>query len=108
MNLADHRWSDRLVAAAGIPPTILPPLVSSMVPIGNVTDSASRATGLPVGTQVVPGGGDVAALAFGCGVIEEGVLAVTLGTAGRVVLSRNPCLPAQKGYGNSPMLCPTG
>ena len=49
--------------------------------------SASAATGIPEGMPVVPGGGDVAALAVGCGVISDGVLGVTLGTAGHVVLS---------------------
>src|SRR6185369_11811585 len=65
---------------------------------GRVTAEASGTTAIPAGTPVAPGGGDVAALALGCGVIADGVLGVTLGTAGHVVLSSQKLL-ARAGNG---------
>ncbi|MBB5751565.1 xylulokinase [Prosthecomicrobium pneumaticum] len=80
-------WTGALCEAAGIAPALLPPIRPSLAIAGAITSDAAAATGLAAGTPVAPGGGDVAALAVGCGVVEEGVLGVTLGTAGHVVLS---------------------
>lgn len=82
-------WIDDLCAAAGFDPKLLPPIGHSTAVAGHVTARASAMTGLPSGVPVVPGAGDVAALAVGCGVAEAGVLGVTLGTAGHVVLARD-------------------
>jgi len=94
MGLADHQWSAELCHAIGIEPTLLPPILSSTAIAGTVHREASAATGLPKGTPLVAGGGDVAALATGCGVICQGILGVTLGTAGHVVLSSKEPLAA--------------
>jgi xylulokinase len=85
--LGERAWSHRLAVVAGIPPAILPSLAPSAEIIGRISETAAAATGLTAGTPVVPGGGDVAALAVGCGVIADGIIGVTLGTAGHVVLS---------------------
>jgi xylulokinase len=87
MVLAERAWSHRLAVVAGISPGILPALSPSAAVVGKLGEEAAAATGLAAGTPVVPGGGDVAALATGCGIISDGILGVTLGTAGHVVLS---------------------
>jgi xylulokinase len=93
MELPSREWSVELCEAAGVDPRLLPQIVSSSTAAGRVTREASAATGIPEGVPVAPGGGDVAALALGCGVISDGVLGVTLGTAGHVVLSSKRPLP---------------
>ena len=81
-----------LCDAVGIDPSLLPNIIGSSAIAGRVSRSASAATRIPEGVPVVPGGGDVAALAAGCGVIAESVLGLTLGTAGHVVVSSaRPC-----------------
>lgn len=87
MDMHSHRWIDALAAAAGFDPALLPPIVPSLAVAGGVSAAAAAETGLTQGLPVAPGGGDVAALAVGCGVVRPGVLGVTLGTAGHVVLA---------------------
>ena len=71
----------------------MPKIIPSTAVAGRITREASAETGIPASIPVAPGGGDVAALALGCGVISEGVLGVTLGTAGHVVVSSRRPLP---------------
>jgi xylulokinase len=97
MALKARRWSERLCAAAGIDPGLLPTIVPSAAIAGRVTPEAALDTGLAAGTPVAPGAGDVTALAVGCGVLEDGVLGVTLGTAGHVVLSSSTMLSGIRG-----------
>ena len=92
-------WIEELCAGAGFDPAILPPILPSMEVAGRLSAQAAEATGLSVGLPVVPGGGDVAALAVGCGVSEPGILGVTLGTAGLVVLGVDASVPFQVSTG---------
>ncbi len=97
MSLADRSWSERICAAAGIDPRILPKILPSAAIAGHVHGRAAQETGLREGTPVAPGGGDVMALSVGCGVIADGVLGGTLGTAGHVVLPSSKILNAAPG-----------
>src|SRR5690606_132692 len=76
MDLGRRDWSDRILAMAGIPSRVMPAILPSALAAGRITPEAAAATGLIAGTLVVPGCGDVAALAVGCGVIEPGVLGI--------------------------------
>jgi xylulokinase len=93
MDVETQVWIPELCAAAGLDPTVLPPIVPSMAIVGHVTAAAAAATGLPEDLPVVPGGGDVAALTVGCGVSKPGVVGITLGTAGHVVLAVDRAAP---------------
>lgn len=84
-DLRSDAWVPELLAAAGIDEERLPPLRGSTELIGRVTAEAARATGIPRGTPVMAGAGDVTALSVGSGAIEDDVVSVTLGTAGHVV-----------------------
>ena len=97
MGLEERQWSVELCDAVGIDSSLLPIIIGSSAIAGQVSRSASAATRIPQGVPVVPGGGDVAALAAGCGVIAESVLGLTLGTAGHVVLSSSRPLPSAQG-----------
>lgn len=87
MDTMSFEWIDDLCNAAGIDKKLLPPIGRSTEIAGTITLDAAQQTGVNVGVPVVTGGGDVAALAVGCGVSENGVLGITLGTAGHVVLA---------------------
>ncbi len=67
---ASGAWSDELLSAAGIEPTLLPEIVPSTTVLAGVTRSAAAASGLLAGTPVVIGGGDGPCAALGAGVIE--------------------------------------
>ena len=49
-----------------------------------MSELGSKATGLPVGTPVVGGGGDQPAGAVGNGIVRQGVVSATMGTSGVV------------------------
>lgn len=68
-NQGAGRWSERLLAAAGISEDLLPPIVPSTTVVGGLTPDAAAATGLRVDTPVVLGGGDGPMAAVGAGVL---------------------------------------
>jgi xylulokinase len=53
------RWSEEMLALAGVPPHKMPPICASTTVAGPLTPQAAEETGLPAGTPVVVGGGDV-------------------------------------------------
>jgi xylulokinase len=91
-------WQRELVALGGISESMLPEIRPSGGIAGRVLSSAAEATGIPPGTPVATGAGDVAALAVGCGIVEAGRVAITLGTAGHVV-SQEGSLPMPRNEG---------
>ena len=84
LDVAHRRWSDEMLAALDIPAAWMPPCYESPVPSARISTAAAEATGLPAGTPVVGGGGDQAAQAVGSGIIEQGIISITLGTSGVV------------------------
>ena len=89
MDFEQQRWSEHLCNLAGIDIDHMPKIHASDEIAGAITSEAALATNIPVDTPVITGAGDVTALSVGCGVIEKGILAITLGTAGHVVLSED-------------------
>lgn len=78
-------WAHDLYEFMGFDPAKLPRLVETTDLAGYVTPEAAAQTGLPQGTPVIAGGADMACSALGTGCVEEGVVAVTIGTAAQVV-----------------------
>ncbi|HLS40252.1 MAG TPA: xylulokinase [Ornithinicoccus sp.] len=64
------RWSQRMLAAAGVEEDLLPPITPSTTVVGGLTPEAAAATGLRSDTPVVLGGGDGPMAAVGAGVIS--------------------------------------
>lgn len=93
-DLRSDDWLPELLEAADVPLERLPPLHHSTDVIGRVTADAAEATGIPRGTPVMAGAGDVTALSVGSGAIDEDVVSVTLGTAGHVVVASRNLTPA--------------
>ncbi|HUU98121.1 MAG TPA: xylulokinase, partial [Phycisphaerae bacterium] len=83
-DVGKRQWSDEMLAALDVPRRWLPEVTESPVPSAKVNGAAAKDTGLIAGTPVVGGGGDQAAQAVGTGIVDEGVVSVTLGTSGVV------------------------
>ncbi|MYB49144.1 MAG: xylulokinase [Dehalococcoidia bacterium] len=79
------RWSEEMVAALRLDPSILPPVRGSAGVTGTLTAGAAEALGLRKGIPVVGGGADNAAAAVGSGVIGQGALQASIGTSGTML-----------------------
>ena len=84
MDTAARAWSEEVLAALEINRDLLPAAFEGPEVTGTVHKEAARATGLAEGTPVVAGGGDQAAGAVGCGAVNPGTAALSLGTSGVV------------------------
>ena len=89
VDLRRRSWSTEMLEALALPAEWLPPLFEGPEITGRISAAAAEATGLKTGTPVVAGGGDQAAQAVGVGAVQEGVVALTLGTSGVVFASSN-------------------
>lgn len=84
-DVVKQKWSTQLLEQLGISPDILPPVLRSIDKAGEVSEQAAAETGLSPGTPVICGGADNACAAVGNGIIEEGLIAVSIGTSGTVI-----------------------
>jgi xylulokinase len=82
LDVANRKWSDRLMGLLQIDPTMMPDVFESSVVTGTVTAAAAKETGLAIGTPVVGGAGDNAAGAVGMGTVRAGIVSAILGTSG--------------------------
>jgi xylulokinase len=87
MSLLDvpaRKWSDEMLQGCGIPKTWMADVSESTEITSKVNAEAAALTGLIAGTPIAGGGGDQAAQAVGCGIVEEGLISATFGTSGVV------------------------
>ncbi|HHX63463.1 MAG TPA: xylulokinase, partial [Chloroflexi bacterium] len=84
LDVAQRRWSQEVLSELDIPADWMPECVESPEVTGQVTAEAAELIGLPAGIPVIGGGGDNAAAAVGTGVVEPGLVSVSLGTSGVV------------------------
>ena len=103
LDIKNRRWSDEILAALEIPRHILPRLGEGPEVTAQVSTRAARETGLAEGTPIVGGAGDQAASAVGAGIVQEGIVSVTIGTSGVVFASTNH-MPQVGAPGVSPLL----
>jgi len=95
-DLGARTWSPEVLAALELDPSWFPPTFEGPAITGRLTAAAAQATGLRAGTPVVAGGGDQAANGVGVGAIDEGVVALSLGTSGVIfAATRSPIHEAQ-------------
>ncbi len=83
-DVAQRKWSADMLAATDIPAAWMPDCTESTEITSYVSASAAAQTGLAAGTPVAGGGGDQAAGAVGCGIVEMGAVSSTVGTSGVV------------------------
>jgi xylulokinase len=87
MDVAGGAWAPDVAAFCGLRLDQLPPIKGSTALGGRLRDDAAQVLGLQAGIPVVTGCADLAAQALGHGVIDPGVVLVTVGTGGQVVSS---------------------
>jgi xylulokinase len=75
-----ERWSERLLAAAGVDAALLPTPVPSGTAAGTVREDLARELGLPRGVRLVVGGHDQGCNALGAGIVEAGRAVCGIGT----------------------------
>lgn len=80
-DIRQREWATDILDAAGVPPSILAPVVPSGTRIGAVTARAAEETGLPAGIAVAAGGHDHVCGAFAADVFEHGHILDSMGTA---------------------------
>ncbi len=88
-DLKARAWSDEVLSALEIPRAWTPRTFEGPEFTGHITAEAAALTGLKIGTPVAAGGGDQAAGAVGMGVVEPGIVGLTVGTSG-VVFAATP------------------
>lgn len=81
LDLHRLRWDEEVLAAVGIDPGVLAPLVPGGTLLGKVSAAAARETGLPETAIVAAGGHDHVCGALAAGVTEPGQMLNSLGTA---------------------------
>lgn len=74
-------WSDTLLKKYGIDALKLPEIKKSTDTAGSITKKASEDLGIPEGTPVVTGAGDITSAAIGSGALAEGETHVYVGTS---------------------------
>ena len=93
LDIAERRWSQELLEAAGISPSVLPPISANGARIGSIHTAAAAATSLKSGTPVFLGGADTQCALLGSGVVDPFEAGVVLGTTAPVMaISDTPCV----------------
>ncbi|MDQ3250397.1 MAG: FGGY family carbohydrate kinase, partial [Chloroflexota bacterium] len=96
-DLKRRAWNEELLQALALSPATLPALHPSTAVVGQVTQTAAKATGLAPGTPVVLGGGDGACAGVGAGVVEPGQAYCYIGSSAWIsISSAQPVLDPQQ------------
>jgi xylulokinase len=82
-------WAWDVLEALNLRSDWLPKIVPSSVSAGSLTATASEHLGLPVGLPVIAGAADTAAAALGNGLVEPGLVQLTIGTAAQIITIRS-------------------
>ena len=88
-DVKNRKWSGALLQKLGIDISLLPLCYESPEITGFSTKEVFEATGLPEKTAVTGGGGDSVVQTTGTGLIKEGILGLTIGTAGIIAMGLN-------------------
>lgn len=91
-DVKNRQYNWELLDRLNLPHDLFPPVVESSEITGLVSQKAAKLTGLVPGTPVVGGGGDSVIQTTGMGLIEEGILGLTLGTGGIVAMGMSQYL----------------
>ncbi len=81
LDLGRREWSEEILAAVDIEPSMLAPLTASGVAIGTVRRDVAAELGLPPGVAVGTGGHDHVCGAIAAGAVRPGTLLDSMGTA---------------------------
>jgi len=96
-DLRKRAYNTAYIAASGIAPEKLPPIVNSHSILGGLTKEAAETLGLQAGIPVACGGVDNACMALGAGCVTEGAAYTSLGTSAWIaVISHEPIVNLNK------------
>jgi xylulokinase len=82
LDLRERKWSAEILEALEVPRDWLPTVYEGPEETGRLRADVSNELGLPAGTPIAAGGGDNAAAAVGCGIVEVGLASSSIGTSG--------------------------
>jgi len=91
-------WSEPIVAAIGLAPNRLPPILEGPDVAGRLRREAAAALGLPPGIPVVAGGADAGTGAIGIGCVDDGHSFISLGTGATFVVVKASYESAHGGF----------
>jgi len=80
-----NEWSQELMDLCGLSKELLPIPTPCATHIGEISTQAERNTGFAKGTPICVGAGDQNSASIGAGIIEKGVVSVSLGTGGMAI-----------------------
>lgn len=83
-NIRTGEWSREIAKKAEIPFSLLPTPYDPCDIVGGVTEEAAHITGLKAGTPVSAGCLDSVVATLGAGAVQEGDVALTIGSSGRI------------------------
>jgi xylulokinase len=82
LDLRRRSWSAEILDALELPREWLPAVYEGPEEAGRLRADVAADLGLPAGVPIAAGGGDNAAAAVGCGIVEEGLASSSIGTSG--------------------------
>lgn len=88
-DVVSDNWAEEVLEALRLRRDWLPNIVPSHAIAGYLTPEASEHLGLPAGLPVVAGAADTAAAALGNGLLEPGLVQLTIGTAAQLITPRS-------------------
>jgi xylulokinase len=95
-DLVSWKYSEKLIAASGLPSEIFPKIVPSSQVIGTLTSEAAETLGLPTKVKVVAGGVDNSCMALGARNIKDGRIYNSQGSSSWIaVTTKEPILDEQ-------------
>lgn len=82
LDVSTRNWSHEVLTHLDLDPSWFPDVHESPTVVGAITPNAAKQTGLMAGIPVVAGAGDQAAAGLACGIADDSVISVNLGTSG--------------------------
>lgn len=83
-NIFEQKWDQEAMEIAGVTVKQLPPVVDAYHQFSGLKEEVAKITGCPADTTFIQGAFDGALSNLGVGAIDNGVVAVTIGTSGAV------------------------
>jgi len=94
LDQARRTWSARAIAATGVDPAWLPPIVEGSAVTGTLRPALAARWRCGPGVVVAGGGGDTPAGGVGIGAVEDGQAYVSLGTSAQMFVAADAHRPA--------------
>jgi len=88
-DVVSDNWAWDAIGALNLRSDWLPKIIPSSAIAGYLTIDASEHLGLPVGLPVIAGAADTAAAALGNGLLEPGLVQLTIGTGAQIITPRS-------------------